>query len=75
MKLLCETKFPARGCNAAGAVVLRDKREGQHMRYVTHWRNDETGGHCHGHYFDNFLEARTDYRRRVAAEIKMHKAD
>lgn len=64
MKLLAEFKTPRGPMTSPGAVVLRDLERGYHP-YVTHWRNDETGGYGMGHYFDNLKDAEADFAERV----------
>lgn len=68
MRLIAEHKFPARGPNAPGSVVLRDQGPKEGMRYVTHWRNDQVGGFGRGEYHKTLGEARSSFSRRVAEE-------
>ena len=64
--LIAESATPRGNDICAGAVVLRHLPESSpHHPYVTHWRNDDLGGYCWGHYFDNEADARSDYNARV----------
>lgn len=62
MKTLLEMPVKPQPGLAKGAIVLRDMGHGE---FVTHWRNDETGGYSSGHYFDNLPDAAADWATRA----------
>lgn len=55
---------PPTDMTAPGAVVLRDMGADRAHRYVTHWRNEQDGGHYYGHYFADLEEAKADFAAR-----------
>lgn len=66
MKTLLEGPvLPADHATLARRVVLRDKGEGQHHRYVTHVFTPIDGGHVWGHYFADLEKATSDFHERV----------
>lgn len=70
-RVLREKGFAKRGACAPGSVVLRDLGPDRPHRYVTHWRNEEKADnifHTQGHYFQDLLEAETDFAARVRKE-------
>jgi hypothetical protein len=62
---------PGFGAGAEGSVVLRDlgpaHRDGH--RYVTHWRNDQVGGHGGGNYHATLASAVEDFTDRIKAPL------
>jgi hypothetical protein len=57
------------GLTCAGAYVLNEVRHdatGKATEWATHWRNDDLGGHCWGHYFRDEAAAQADHAERVA---------
>ena len=70
MKIEFETLLESteRGRKPLGTVVLRKKKTGTCMPYVTHFHNLESGGHCSGEYFQKLEDAWKDYKDRCERE-------
>lgn len=60
---------PKTSVTSRGAIVLRHRSDHEYHPWVTHWKNFETGGFCHGNYFETEREANADFERRVLAQI------
>lgn len=69
MKTLATHSFPARESRSPCTALLRS-RDDADRPYVTHWRNDEFGGHVDGGYHETYAEGRTDFHARVEREIE-----
>lgn len=76
--LIAEHILPPAAGRAPGAIVLRRLEKGAgSFEYVTHFRNDQTGGYSTGHYFTvwpndppftgarRLVEAATDFEERA----------
>lgn len=69
MKLIAEYKFAARPGRSQGAVILRENKPGERMRFVTHWRNDEFDGTGQGNYLPDLAAGLDDFDARVVKEM------
>lgn len=67
---LRDRSFPARGANAPCTLVLRSRGGDAHCPYMTHWRNDTSGGFSHGEYFETLAEATESFEHREARELR-----
>lgn len=68
---LQEFRVPGIGATAEGAVVLRDMGPRTDHRWVTHFRNDQSGGYHGGSYFDDFSKAVAAFAEDAAREARM----
>lgn len=67
---LYETRVPGYGAQAEGAVVLRDFGPKVDDRWVTHFRNDQSGGYHGGRYCSNYADAVGDFAEASARELR-----
>lgn len=69
---------PAAPATAPGAFTLvvwkRNNADGPNdskpIEWATHWLNCQVGGLSMGHYFQNEVEARADFAKRVGNSMK-----
>lgn len=67
-RLVAQFPTPPGRATAPGAIVLREIRRGQgESEWMTHWRNDQTGGYDGGRYFpEDYRGAVIDFAERIS---------
>ena len=73
MRTLIESQvFPQRGATPPLSVILRDKGEGEHMRFVVHYQNHQVGGFHDGGYHKHLADAALDFDYRLNRLMRDH---
>ena len=69
-ELVSKIEFPARGFNAAMAVVIAYRNDNPYHPFVVWKVNLQCGGAFSGGYYEHLRDAWADYDERVRREIK-----